>query len=384
MENELTGTGSQLTVRTVLKVCLTVLGFVTGVYFVLQTRVALTLVMTAMLLAVALNHAVEAVQKRRVGRRLSIAAVILAVMLGMAGIGVLIIPPFVSQGKALIDQGPALVRKLRQSDAYRSLDARFRVDDQIATFLEAKPGSLERAAESTMRAIGGALSLAAAFVTVFFLVIFMLLFGGPLVGAMLSILSDAQRSQSERILEKLYRCIGGYLGGLALICIANAVVTTTFLALWQVPFFLPLGIASGLASLIPYVGTAISAVLVSTLAWITGGLWHGVGTAIYYILYGQFEGQLLGPFVYRRTINLNPLVTLLSTLFLVDLAGIPGAVIAIPVAGTAKILLQEFLSSRRERLKLAELCRSDGDDGLRPKLRRLPESQDQVGICPND
>jgi predicted PurR-regulated permease PerM len=371
MENELPGTGSQLTVRTVLKVCLTVLGFVTAVYFVLQTRVALTLMMVAVLLAVALNHAVEGLQKRRVGRRLSIAAVILAVMLGMTGVGVLIIPPFATQGKALIDQGPALVRKLRQSEAYRSLDARFRLDDQLSTFLEAKPGSLERAAASTMRAIGGALSLAAACVTVFFLVIFMLLFGGPLVAAMLSNLSDAQRPQYQRILEKLYRCIGGYLGGLTVICIVNAVVTTTFLALWQVPFFLPLGIASGLASLIPYVGTAISAVLVSTLAWITGGLWHGVGTGIYYILYGQFEGQLLGPIVYRRTINLNPLVTLLSTLFLVDLAGIPGAVIAIPVAGTLQILLQEFLSARRERLNLAGVCDSGGDDSPTPRAAKI-------------
>jgi predicted PurR-regulated permease PerM len=106
----------------------------------------------------------------------------------------------------------------------------------------------------------------------------------------------------------------------------------------------------------------ISAVLVSTLAWITGGVWHGVGTLIYYVLYGQFEGQLLGPFVYRRTINLNPLVTLLSTLFLVDFAGIAGALIAVPVAATGQILLQEFLSARREKLRLAEARHSDGDD----------------------
>ncbi len=65
MENELSETGSQVTVRTVLKVCLTVLLFVSAVYFVLQTRVALTLVIAAVLLAVALNHSVDALQKRR-------------------------------------------------------------------------------------------------------------------------------------------------------------------------------------------------------------------------------------------------------------------------------------------------------------------------------
>lgn len=370
MEKELAERESRVTVRTVLKICLTVLLFVTGVYFVLQTRVALTLVIAAALLAVALNHAVEALRKRRVSRRLSIAAVILSVILGLTGIGVLIIPSFVSQGRALIDQGPDLIKKFRRSEAYRSLDARFHLDDQIATLLEAKTGNLERAAESTMQAIGGALSVVAAGFAIFFLIIFMLVFGGPLVGRMLTIVSDARRPHYQRILEKLYRCIGSYIGGLMLICVVNAVVTTTFLALWRVPFFLPLGIASGLASLIPYVGTAISAVLVSTLAWITGGAWHGVGTLIYYVLYGQFEGQLLGPFVYRRTINLNPLVTLLSTLFLVNLAGIAGAVIAVPVAATGQILLQEFLWSRRERLMLAGASPSDGDD---PATTRAPK-----------
>ena len=77
MDNGLAESGSQVTIRTVLKVCVTVLLFVTAVYFVLQTRVAWTLATAAVLLAVALNHAVEAVQKRRVPRGLSIAAVLL-------------------------------------------------------------------------------------------------------------------------------------------------------------------------------------------------------------------------------------------------------------------------------------------------------------------
>jgi predicted PurR-regulated permease PerM len=56
--------------------------------------------------------------------------------------------------------------------------------------------------------------------------------------------------------------------------------------------------------------------------------------------------------VYRRTVQLNPLIAVLSVLFFVDLAGVVGAVIAVPAAATGQILLREFLAMRRERLAM--------------------------------
>jgi predicted PurR-regulated permease PerM len=341
---------SQVTVSTVLTVCTTVLLFVAAVLFIFQTRVAVILSLTAALLSVALNHVVDYLQKHGVRRSLGIAAVMLAVVLIFAGFGLLLIPPAVSQVKGLVEQAPKIIEKLRQTDLYSTLNARFQLDEQLLGLWQPKLGSLQSAAESTLKAIGGVVAVVAATVTVFFLIIFMLGFGRRLVAGVLEQVSPIPRARYQRILQQLYRSMGGYLGGLLLLCAVNACVTTTFLAITKVPFFLPLGIFSGLASLIPYAGTAISAVVVSTLSWVTGGFVHGAGTALYYILYGQLEGQILGPMVYRRTINVNPLVTLLSTLFFVDFAGLMGAVIAVPVAAVLQILLQEIIASRRQKL----------------------------------
>ncbi len=348
--NGVSNSKSQVTVSTVLTVCLTVLFFVAAVFFIFQTRVAVILTLTAALLSVALNHVVDALEKHKVRRSLAVVFVMFAVVLIIAGIGLLLIPTAVSQGRALVEQAPKILQKLRETELYSTLNARFQLDEQLLGLWQPKSGSLQSAAESTLKAIGGVVTVVAATVTVFFLIIFMLIFGGRLIAGVLEQVPPIPRARYQRVLHELYRSMGGYLGGLLLICVVNGCVTTSFLAITKVPFFLPLGIMSGLASLIPYVGTAISAVVVSTLSWVTGSFWHGIGTVLYYVLYGQFEGQILAPMVYRRTINVNPLVTLLSTLFFVDFAGLGGAVIAVPVAATLQILLREIVVARREKV----------------------------------
>src|SRR6266851_4752434 len=92
---------SQVTVSTVLTICLTVLFFVAAVFFIFQTRVAVILTLTAALLSVALNHVVDALQKHKVRRSLAVAFVICAVILSFVRVWHLLIPSAVSQGKAV-------------------------------------------------------------------------------------------------------------------------------------------------------------------------------------------------------------------------------------------------------------------------------------------
>lgn len=346
---------SQISVKTVLTVCLTVLGVATVVYILMQTRVAMTLTIGAALLAVALNHAAHALERRGVKRSLAIAAVMLMLLLAFSGVAVLVIPAALSQGKALIDQAPQLIANAKHTYLYQTLDARFHIEEQLQS-LGIANGNLQRALEPAFKVFTGAVSVFVAFLTIFFLTIFMLAFGPRLIRAFLAeVVSPEHRERYERILEKIYNSIGGYLAGLILIASVNACLTTVFLAINQVPFFLPLGIMSGLMSLIPYLGPAVMAVFTSVISLATGGPWHALATAVYFILYGQFEGQVLSPIVYRRTVKVNPLIALLSALFFVELAGIPGAIVAVPAAAAGQIVLRELLVMRRERQTLQAL-----------------------------
>ena len=66
----------------------------------------------------------------------------------------------------------------------------------------------------------------------------------------------------------------------------------------------------------------------------------------------MIEGNILAPLIFRRTVHVNPLVITLSILFLGEIAGIMGAIVAVPVVATLQIVLRELLRIRREQLEL--------------------------------
>jgi len=139
---------------------------------------------------------------------------------------------------------------------------------------------------------------------------------------------------------------------LTLICALNATCTTIFLAINRVPAFLPLGILSGFSSTVPYAGPLATGAFITLVTLATKGPWHAVAALIFFVAYGQLEGNVLSPLVFRRTTHLNPVIVLLSVLFFGELAGIVGAILAVPAVATLQILVREILLARRENLRL--------------------------------
>src|SRR3954462_72630 len=106
---------SQVSFKTVFTVCFGVLAVTALVVFVLRTQVSLTLALGAAMLAVAMNHAVEALTRGGVRRAFAAPVVILALLGLGTGLGLMLIPPAISQGKAFIAQAPALWQKLQHT-----------------------------------------------------------------------------------------------------------------------------------------------------------------------------------------------------------------------------------------------------------------------------
>ena len=344
---------SQVTLKTVFTVAFGVLIVLAIVEAVTNATLAVALTGAALLLAVALEHPVRMLERRGIKRPLAIAIVTFAGLGLIVGFGFTLIPPAIEQGKALVHDAPQFVRSARGSALFRTLDSRFHLGDYLMEAERRLPDLLGGAATPILNALGDLLSGIAAAVTIAFLVIFMLIFGGRLITAAVAEARPERRAMYQDVLGKIYQSIGGYLGGLTLICTINATLAISFLAIDRVPFFLPLGIVAGLSSMIPYAGPFVAGTGISLIALFTQGIGHGVASAIYFILYGVLEGNVLAPLIFRRTVNVNPLVVTLSILFLGEIAGIMGAIIAVPVVATLQIVLREVLRIRRERLQLA-------------------------------
>ena len=112
------------------------------------------------------------------------------------------------------------------------------------------------------------------------------------------------------------------------------------------PFAVALGLLVAILDLIPLAGATIAAILVTTVAFLDSTT-SGIIVLIFFIVYQQLENHVLQPVVYGRTVQLSPLAVLIAVLIGAELAGVVGALAAIPVAGTIQVILRDWLEHRR-------------------------------------
>jgi len=339
-----------VTLRTAFTVCFAVVATAAVVLFIFETRVALTLTVAAMMVAIALDHVVRRMEARGLRRGWAIALTTLAVVLLITGLVLIVVPAAVRQLKDFIASAPRILESLRHSPRFESLNQRFGIEERFKDALSGIFGFAQSAVNPILAAVTSALTAVAGFVTVLALTVFMLVFGGGLVRRLLALVPATDRPRWDVVLAKSYSAVGGYLGGVLSICTINATLTTTVLALIGTPYFLPLGLLSGISSLVPYAGPILTGGLITLIALLTGGAVKAFITLGYFLLYGQLEGNVLGPFIFRRTVHLDPLVTLLGVLFLAELLGIAGAVVAVPAVALAQIIVRELIAARRDRV----------------------------------
>ncbi|HSZ80791.1 MAG TPA: AI-2E family transporter, partial [Polyangia bacterium] len=245
---------SQVSFKTVFTICFGVLLVAGLIYAATQALVAVALVGASLLIAVSLEHLVRMLARRGLRRGLAIVIVVLGLVGVLVGFGFTLIPPAIDQGKQLVRDLPSFLRSVREGALFHRVDEHFHIAEQVDSTQQRLPNLLQGAASPVLAAVGGVLTAVGAAVTIAFLSIFMLVFGGRLVQTALREARPDRRALYEEVAHKIYLSIGGYLGGLMLICLCNATLTTTFLAIDGVPFFLPLGILAGLSSMVPYAG----------------------------------------------------------------------------------------------------------------------------------
>ena len=343
---------SQVSVKTAAVVCAVVVATAGIVWLTLHSLAALTLTVMAALIAVALNHGVRRLERWHLPRGVAIAVAMLALTGVLVALLWLVIPASAEQMKQLSQRAPALLESVRHTRAWEWANEHAHLEERLAEMQQQSGGIARKAISPMFSVLGGLFAGVAAVVTILFLVVFMLLYGGRAVRGILAESLPRHRERYERVLRNLDAAIGGYLNGLMFLALANATLTTTFLAILRVPLFLALGIISGVGSVLPLVGATVSGALIAVMALATRGPWAALAAVAYVAAYQQFENHVLGPLVYRRTVQLNPLVTLLGVLFMAEVGGVIGAVLAVPIISAGQIVIRELLLLRRERLGL--------------------------------
>jgi predicted PurR-regulated permease PerM len=320
---------------------------------VVETRRVLIWMLVAAFFAVALAPLVGWIQGRLTWARRSIAtlAVFLLVLLALSGLIAAFAVPLAQESTRFATQLPGLVDQARSGrgpvgellQRTNALQYVQQNEARIRTFVT----GLTTPAAGVLKGVATGI---AGTITVFVLAYLMVLEGPKVVDGALGLLPAENRERARRVGVDCAKSVTGYLSGNLLISVICGALTYAVLKVSGVPFAGLISLFVAVTDLIPLVGATLGAVA-AAIAGFIHSVPAGIAVIVFFLLYQQLENHLLQPLIFARTVKLNPLTVLIAILIAVELAGILGALLAIPIAGMIQVVARDVWDNRRGRPK---------------------------------
>jgi predicted PurR-regulated permease PerM len=242
-------------------------------------------------------------------------------------------------------QGPTqYIKGLAKDNGLGGLFQRF--EDQLDELRKQLGGVFQNLLSASGQIALSVAEMIAALATVLTLTFFLLLGSERYVNAGVGLFPERHQPLVRRILGQAGGAISGYITGNLSISVICGITTFVVLLILGMPYAAPLALLVAVLDLIPLVGATLGGALLVVVGLFVEP-WKAVVLLVYIVVYQQAEGSLLQPIVYSRAVHLNGLVILIALLVGGQLLGIPGALLAIPVAEIIRIVVTELLAYRR-------------------------------------
>ncbi|WP_232783697.1 AI-2E family transporter [Mycobacteroides franklinii] len=314
-----------------------------AVHVVLAAGSVLMLIAGSFFLALGLEPAVSWLVAHRLPRWLATTTVFLVVLAVIAAFVAAAIPPLSQQASQLIDQAPHYIQQAQShSSTIGKLNDRFHIQQRIAETVNGSGTSMLNGVVTASSVVFGALAdtLIVVVLTVYLLADF------PRIRATLYRL--APQSRRPRVIligDDVFTKVGAYVLGNLVISVIAGTATAVWLAAFDVPYPLLLGIFVALLDLVPVVGSTIAGIVVCAVA-LTVSLPVCIATAAFFVVFRLAEDYLLVPRIIGRVVKVPALATVIAVLVGAALLGVFGALIAIPLAAALQLIAQEVLFPR--------------------------------------
>lgn len=329
-----------------------VVGILLATFLVLQvlwiSRHILSWIFIAIFLTLALNPAVDRVERWTKRRGLAAGLVFIVALATAAAIGALFIPTLVNQVNDFAHKVPDYLDDITKGRGRLGfLQEKYHLVDKAREALDKGGASKLLGISGTAFALAkGVVTAVLATLTILFMTFFMLLEGPNWIERLYSLMRPESRQRWQKVGHDIYRTVGGYVTGNLVISLIAGTLTAIVLSIMHVPYSIALGLIVAILDLIPLAGATIAAIIVGAVAFLHS-VTAGIVVVAFFIVYQQVENHLLQPVVYGRTVKLSPLAVLIAVLIGAELAGVLGALAAIPVAGAIQVVLVDWLRHRR-------------------------------------
>lgn len=352
--------------QTFVRFWLVVIGFGLVLYALHLATPALIIIGVSLFLAIALNKPVSRISKALPGKsRVGATAIsYLAVIAILAGVLFLVVPPIVQQTAQFASNVPVFVESfISQASGLQELVNRYNLQPQVDSALASIQSNAASWAgnigENIVMSLGSVFAFFAALILVLVLTFLMLIEGPSWLKRLWGMYTDRERMEKhKRVTQRIYHVFTGYVTGQLTVStlgatFAGLAVFILSLIFPEIPGALafPTAAITFLLSLIPMFGATIGGVIITILL-----AFNSIPAAIiyfaYFVVYQQIENNFISPHIQAKRIELSALMVLAAVTIGLYMFGVVGGIIAIPIAGSIRVLMDEYLINAKQRRSL--------------------------------
>lgn len=312
-----------------------------------QAAAVLVLVLISAVLAVGLDPLVAFAVRRGLRRGWAVLGVALLFFAVVAAVVLVVGAELRSQVTSFIDHAPALLDELRRNRSVARLDAQFHVISSLDHKLKS-PGFANMTLTGIFTVGLSVVNAAVNAVIVFVLMLYFLAALPQLKRAAYSLAPQTRRERVGKLGDEILRNVGGYVAGASLVAVIAGTVTLIFLLVVGLSkYALVLGLLVAILDLLPLAGAILGAATVTLVGFATS-VPIGIACAIFYLIYEVLEGYVIYPRMMRSTVDVPEYVTIVAVLVGGAVAGIVGALLALPIAAAVLLLVREVWVRRQD------------------------------------
>ena len=325
-----------------------------GIFFALLltylVRDALLSIALATVFILGLDPPVSALERRGWGRGKAALLVFAVIGLVLSVIVIWAAKPMWNSISEFVDDIPGYVDKAQHSGVLEDVDKETDAFKKLESVAADAAKNLPSAAVNLLGAAAGILGSVFSLVTLTFLTLFGLLAKPQLTQAGLELMQPQQARRFERILGLVCNAVSFSLIGNIVISVIAGTVVGVAAAIVGAPSPIVLALITGLLDLVPQIGATIAAIIVTLVTLIGSGPADAAIMLAVILVYQQAENYLIQPAVMRQAVELSGFATIAVVLVGGALLGVVGAILAVPVAASVKIVLHELTEGRRARM----------------------------------
>jgi len=350
--------------RTFVRFVMVVLGFGVAILAAYSARHALIILGLSFFFAMALNRPVSLLAKHLPGNS-RIGGTAIAYIFVVAFIGIflfLVVPPVIQQSSKFVDTIPSLTQNATtQYQLFGDVVDKYNLQPQVDKVVQEAQSSVTSFAGNIVSGFTSFISFIASVFLVLVLSFLMLVEAPIWLERFWRLYNDKERRDyHKKLAGRMYNVVSGYVTGqLAVTTIGAAVAGLVVFVLSfifpAVPanLTLPAAAIAFVLSLIPMFGATISGVII-TLLLLLNDVYAGGVFGVFFILYQQFENNFIAPVIQAKTVELSALAVLASVTIGLYVFGIVGGIISIPIAGSIKVLAEDYLERAKTQRKQAD------------------------------